>query len=107
MFHFTYTMTFDQYKEYMRLKKETPKMSEAQLFTAITGSVLCLGKTLFKQLGYSNITQVFTNGSIAFFWTLIIISVIKGIEKNCNPKTRIAGIIQIISSGVSAILMLH
>jgi len=82
-------------------------MTEAELFTAITGSVLCLGKTLFKQLGYSNIQKIFFNGSLVFFWTLIIISIIKGIEKTHKSKTRFAGITQLIGSGISTLFMLR
>ena len=107
MFKINYNMTEEQNKEYLRLKAESPSMSEADLYTAITGSVLCLGKTLFKQLGYSNITKVFLNGSIVFFWILIILSVIKGIEKTHKSKTRFAGITQLIGSGISTLFMLR
>jgi hypothetical protein len=107
MYNLAYNMTPEQYKEYLRLKKASPRMTEIELFTAITGSVLCLGKTLFKQLGYTSITQIFFNGSIVFFWTLIIISIIKGIEKTHKSKTRFAGITQLIGSGISTLFMLR
>lgn len=110
MFKIKYTMTMEEHKEYLRLKAKSPQMSEADLFTAITGSFLCLGKTLFNQLGYSNITKVFMNGSTTFFWILIIIGVFKGIkklQKNCNHKTKVAGVSQLIGSGISTLFMLR
>ena len=102
-----YSMTIPQYLEYERLKRENPSMSEKDLFIAITGSVLCLGKTLFSQFGLVDIAKVFMNCSKTFFWILIIVSVFKGIEKTHKSKTRFAGITQLIGSGISTLFMLR
>jgi len=100
-------MTITQFLEYERLKKLKPSMSEADLYTAITGSFLCLGKTLFSQIGFVNLAQVFLNCSSTFFWILILINIYKGIENAHNPKTRIAGISQLVGSGIGTILKLR
>ena len=107
MFHVNYTMTITQYLKYEELQKKKPNMSEADLYVAITGSFLCLGKTLFSQIGFINIAQVFMNCSQTFFWMLILLNIYKGIVKTHNHKTKVAGVIQLISSGVSTIFMLH
>jgi len=107
MFRMNYTMTISQYLEYERLSKKKPSMSEAELYTAITGSFLCLGKTLFSQLGFTDLSEVFFNCSQTFFWILIILNIQKGIKKTCNPKTKATGIYQLIGSGISTIFMLH
>lgn len=99
-------MTIPQFMEYERLKEKSPKFTEFDLYTAIIGSALCLGKELSKQLGYYKLAMTFLMLSKDFFWILIIISLIKGIEKTCYQNTRKAGIGQLIGSGISIALML-
>ena len=102
-----YELTKDQQEQYLKLKSDKPKMSELDKLITITGGLIFLGKTITSHLGYENITKIFMNLSQTFFWIIIIISVIKGIKKNFNCKTRFAGITQIVGSGISAFLMLR
>jgi len=114
MFHVNHSMKISQYLEYERLKRESPKMSEANFYTAITGSGLCLGKTFFNQIGFVNLSKVFSNCSQTLFWILIVIQMYNGIEiieKNRNLKTKTAsikpGIWKLVGGGISTIFMLQ
>ena len=102
-----FEITKEQQERYLALKKEKPKMSELDLFTTVTGTALFIGKILFQHLGYIEISTIFMSLSKTFFWIIIVTSVIKGIKKNFNSKTRKEGIGQLIGSGISAFLMLH
>lgn len=103
---FNYSMTIPQFMEYQRLKEKSPKFSEFDLYTAIIGSILCFGKTLSQQLGYYKIASACLLLSKSFFWFLIVIALIKGIEKTCNSKTRKTGIYQLIGTGISIFIII-